>query len=342
MLQIVAVIALIVASPPAASFLPADTTPEIVIDPGMQLLSELVSSVTEFNEGDCESLVRKLLATRQLTLPAARVWLQEYADRPEQERLPWREHAAVMILALGGSGEKTVGEFLSELITWDASASDYASFPDFAGMQTGAKLREYAAYAYLALDPIIAGDLALQFIKKDPLASRVCALILDRCWAPKAPTALLDLVRKSSWTTTIATALQVLKRRDPSMYITALEVLRNDLGGPPPFFKTYAEQFRYYVRRKRIAQAFGICREEAAVKTLVKVLKPEDRGTRAKRFSLSGQHNAEGPYSRSLTEEALIAIQEIVGRDFGYADSQSEEERQAVIERCKRYVARHL
>ncbi|MFH1738094.1 MAG: hypothetical protein ABIH23_03740 [bacterium] len=218
------------------------------------------------------------------------------------------------------------------------AAADYAEFPDFEGMETRGKLREYAAYTYLNIDSDTAVRLALEFMQEDPFASRICALILDRSWRPAASRALLDLAGKSSWTATIATALQVLKRRDPGMYITALQMLRKELEDMAPEFRTPVEQFRYYLRRKRLVQAFGICREKALVKTLANLLDPKDRGQALGKLVVSEENGVENSYHRSVTEEALVAIQEILEKDFGYLDNQSADDRQAVIERCKRFV----
>ena len=137
MLPVATLITILIAAPPAASFLPADVSPEIKTEPGMLMLAKLVASVTEFGQGDRDLLVKKILATRTLTLPAAQVWLRQYQTRPEEERLPWREHAAAMILALGRSRDEEIGGFLDEALRWDASG-DYATFADFAGMETRA------------------------------------------------------------------------------------------------------------------------------------------------------------------------------------------------------------
>ncbi|MFH1738093.1 MAG: hypothetical protein ABIH23_03735 [bacterium] len=103
MSQLAALIALLVNVSAGSSFLPKDATEEVWADPGMHILAKVVSPVTDFNEVSCNSLVRSILSTRELTLPAAKVWLQEYAKRPEKERAPWRQHAAVIALAWGYS-----------------------------------------------------------------------------------------------------------------------------------------------------------------------------------------------------------------------------------------------
>ena len=336
-----AFIALLVTSSAGASFLPADASPQFAADPGMHLLSKMVSSVTDFEKGDCELLVKNLLATKDVTLPAARDWLEVFAKRPEKERYPWREHAAAMLTALGASGDKQVPEFLIEFMK-EPAATDYATFPDFAGMETRARLRDYAAYAYMPYDREGAAELAMEFIERDPFASRLCALILDRHWSHKASRTVLDLAGKTSWTTTIATALQVLQRNDPSMYITALELFRKELLEQEPPFGTAIERFRYVVRRKRLPEAFAILEEKAMVKTFVELLDPEDRGAKGESPVLPDDGETEEPYSRSVTERAIVAIQDILGKDFGYADEQSDEDRRAVIERIKRWVARNM
>lgn len=335
------VVVLCVTSSADVSFLPDSASPEFSADTGMHMLSEMVSSVTEFEEGDCELLVKNLLATRDVTLSAARDWLEAFAERPEKERYPWREHAAAMLIALGKSGEEDVPQFLIEFMK-EPAAADYATFPDFARMETRARLRDYAAYAYMPYDRKGAAKLAMEFIDRDPFASRLCALILDRHWSDRASRAVLNLAGKASWTETIATALRVLQQNDPSMYITALDLFRKELLAPSPDFETAIERFRYVVRRKRLPEAFAILREKAMVKTLLEILAPEDRGVKGESPLLPEDGDIEEPYSRSVTERSIVAIQDILRVDFGYADDQSDEARRAVIDRIKTWVARNM
>nr|HPO08195.1 hypothetical protein [bacterium] len=181
-------------------FLPGDATGEILTDPGIHLLAKIVAPATEFTDGTCDELIRQMLAAKDLALPAASLWLDGYIDRPENERTRWRQQAAVMILALGYGGGKEVPPILPKVIGSPAGRA-YAEFPDFQGMETRAGLREYAAFSYLAFDPIQAKAFALRFIADDPFASRICALAIDRTWERKDSRALLDLAGRSSWTT---------------------------------------------------------------------------------------------------------------------------------------------
>ena len=307
----------------------------------MHLLAKLISPVTDFSHGRWETLVSQLVSTGDMAIPSACTWLQAYRHRPESEREPWRDHAAVLILSLGWSGEKSVKPVLLE-IAESPVGEDYALVPDFEGMHTRARLREFAAYSCLSVDPETAGRLALEFIETDPFASRVCALILDRAWGPRASSGLLRLVRQGSWKETIATALQVLKRRDSSMYITALQALRMELTEPAPRFRSFAQQFRYFVRRTRIVQALAICGEKSMVKTLVSLLDPEDRGQSLGHQIVVSEEDDEAHYKRSFTEETIVAIQQILDRDFGYADRQPDSDRRTVIDRCKRFIYRNM
>ena len=324
----------------ASGFLPSDATGEILTDPGIHLLAKIVAPATEFTEGTCDELIRQMLATKDLAIPAANLWLEGYIERPENERFRWRQQAAVMILALGYAGGKEVPPVLPKIIGSPAGRV-YAEFPDFQGMETRASLREYAAFSYLAFDPIQARTFALRFIAEDPFASRVCALIIDQTWQREDSRALLELAARSSWTTTIATALAVLKKHDNGMYITALELFRKELEEPAPFFRSLEERFRFFVRRDRLVEAFGLVREEAMLKTLLKIAELNERGRwQGRPLIPSPTKKVERLYDRTTSEQAVLAIQDIAQRDFGYTDGQSDEEWRAVLQRCREYVAR--